>query len=48
MPIEKMIDRQQGVELTPDFHGESHYEFVERLAYQILGGEGDATWLARG
>ena len=40
MPIEKMIDGQQGVELAPDFHGESHYEFVERLAYQY--------WEARG
>ena len=40
MPIEKMIDRQLGVELAPDFHGESHYEFVERLAYQC--------WEARG
>ena len=40
MPIEKVIDGHQGVELTPDFHGESHYEFVERLAYQY--------WEARG
>ena len=40
MPIEKMIDGQQAVELAPDFHGESHYEFVERLAYQY--------WEARG
>jgi hypothetical protein len=40
MPIAKMIDGQQGVELAPDFHGESHYEFVERLAYQY--------WEARG
>jgi hypothetical protein len=40
MPFEKMIDGQQGVELAPDFHGESHYEFVARLAYQY--------WEARG
>ena len=31
MPIEKMIDGQQAVELAPDFHGESHYEFVANL-----------------
>jgi hypothetical protein len=35
-----MIDGQQGVELAPDFVGESHYEFVAKLAYQY--------WEARG
>ena len=40
MPIEKMIDGQQSVELMPDFVGESHYEFVEKLA--------DQCWEARG
>jgi hypothetical protein len=40
MPIETMIDGQQGVELAPDFVGESHYEFVAKLAYQY--------WEARG
>jgi Protein of unknown function (DUF2934) len=30
----KKMDGQQRVELTPDFHGESHHEFVARLAYQ--------------
>ena len=34
MPIETTIDGQKGVELAPDFHGESHREFVARLAYQ--------------
>lgn len=28
------IDKQQRVELTPDFFGESRHEFVARLAYQ--------------
>jgi hypothetical protein len=40
MPIEKMIDGQRCVELAPDFVGESHYEFLARLAYQY--------WQARG
>ena len=40
MPIETIIDGQQGVELAPDFVGESHYEFVAKLAYQY--------WEARG
>jgi hypothetical protein len=40
MPIEKMTDGQQYVELMPDFRGESHYEFLTRLAYQY--------WEARG
>jgi DUF2934 family protein len=30
----------QCVELTPDFHGESHHEFVARLAYQHWEGRG--------
>ena len=35
MPKEfKTMDGEQRVELTPDFHGESHHEFVARLAYQ--------------
>jgi len=36
----KKIDGQQRVELTPDFHGESHHEFVARLAYQHWEGRG--------
>ena len=41
MPNEsRKIDGQQRVELTPDFHGETHHEFVARLAYQY--------WEARG
>ena len=35
MPSESMkIEKQQPVELTPDFLGESRHEFVARLAYQ--------------
>ena len=33
-------DKQQPLELIPDFAYESHYEFVERLAYKL--------WLQRG
>jgi hypothetical protein len=33
-------DRQQPLELVPDFSYESHYEFVERLAYKL--------WVQRG
>ncbi len=34
MPSEsKKIEKQQPVELTPDFLGESRHEFVARLAY---------------
>jgi hypothetical protein len=41
MPNEsRKIDGQQRVELTPDFHGESHHEFVARLAYQHWEGRG--------
>jgi DUF2934 family protein len=41
MPNEsKNIDRQQRVELTPDFLGESRYEFVAKLAYQHWEGRG--------
>jgi len=36
----KKMDGQQRVELTPDFHGESHHEFVARLAYQHWEGRG--------
>jgi hypothetical protein len=28
------MDGQQFVELTPDFHGETHHELVARLAYR--------------
>ena len=35
MPNEsKTIEKQQRVELTPDFLGESRHEFVARLAHQ--------------
>lgn len=35
MPSESnKIEKQQRLELTPDFLGESRHEFVERLAYQ--------------
>ena len=35
MPSESIkIEKQQPVELTPDFLGESRHEFVARLAYQ--------------
>jgi hypothetical protein len=40
MPIEKVIDGQQYVELMPDFRGESHYEFLARLAYQYWESRG--------
>jgi Protein of unknown function (DUF2934) len=30
----KTMDRQQCVELAPDFPGESRHEFVAKLAYQ--------------
>ena len=48
----KKIDGQQRVELTPDFLGESRYEFVARLAYQNWEGRGrplgspDIDWFA--
>jgi Protein of unknown function (DUF2934) len=35
MPSESnKIEKQQRIELTPDFLGESRHEFVARLAYQ--------------
>ena len=34
------LDRPHPIELIPDFAYESHYEFVERLAYKL--------WLQRG
>jgi hypothetical protein len=34
------LDWQHPIELIPDFAYESHYEFVERLAYKL--------WLQRG
>jgi hypothetical protein len=34
------LDRQQPLELIPDFAYESHYEFVARLAYKL--------WVQRG
>ena len=35
MPSEaNKIEKQQHIELTPDFLGESRHEFVARLAYQ--------------
>jgi Protein of unknown function (DUF2934) len=41
MPSESnKIEKQQRIELTPDFHGESHHEFVARLAYQHWEGRG--------
>jgi Protein of unknown function (DUF2934) len=41
MPNEsRKIDGHQRVELTPDFHGETHHEFVARLAYQHWEGRG--------
>jgi hypothetical protein len=41
MPNESnKIDRQKRVELTPDFLGESHHEFVAKLAYQHWEGRG--------
>ena len=53
MPSESnKIEKQQRVELTPDFHGEGHHEFVARLAYQHWEGRGrplgspDIDWFA--
>jgi Protein of unknown function (DUF2934) len=41
MPNEsRPLDRQQPLELIPDFAYESHYEFVARLAYKL--------WVQRG
>ena len=48
----KMINGQQGVELTPDFPGESRHEFVAKLAYQhwqrrgMPLGSPDVDWFA--
>ena len=36
----KKMDGQKCVELTPDFHGENHHEYVARLAYQHWEGRG--------
>jgi hypothetical protein len=53
MPNEsKRIERQQHVELMPDFFGESRHEFVEKLAYQhweargMPPGSPEVDWLA--
>jgi hypothetical protein len=41
MPDEsRPLDKQQPLELIPDFLYESHYEFVARLAYKL--------WVQRG
>jgi hypothetical protein len=41
MPDEsRPLDKQQPLELNPDFLYESHYEFVARLAYKL--------WVQRG
>ena len=36
----RSLDKQQQLELIPDFPYESHYEFVARLAYKL--------WVERG
>ena len=48
----RQLDKQQPLELIPDFAYESHYEFVARLAYKLweqrgspLGSPG-VDWLA--
>lgn len=53
MPSESMkIEKQQPVELTPDFLGESRHELVARLAYQhwerrgMPLGSPEVDWLA--
>ena len=53
MPSESIkIEKQQPVELTPDFLGESRHEFVAKLAYQNWEGRGrplgspDIDWFA--
>lgn len=53
MPKEsRPLDRQQPLELIPDFAYESHYEFVARLAYKLWEQRGsplgspDVDWFA--
>ena len=53
MPDESQpSDKQQPLELTPDFSYESRYEFVERLAYKLWERRGrpigspEVDWLA--
>ncbi len=53
MPNEsRPLDRQQPLELIPDFAYESHYEFVARLAYKLWEQRGsplgspDVDWFA--
>ena len=39
-------DKQQLVELAPDFRGEDRHELVAKMAYKLWGGVGSALRLA--